>query len=1392
MTQLTTTENPKQDFLSRTLITAYQIDWEKATYILFIILAILTRFWDLGSRVMSHDESLHTQFSYQFYDGQGFSHTPLMHGPFLFHITAVSYWLFGHNDLTARVPVAILSVILVIIPYFLRQWLGREGALAASFVFLISPFLTYYGRYIRHDTPVIVWAMIIFIAIMFYLREQKEKYLWWLAAGMALLFSTKEVSFIYIAIFGSFMILRLLAKIASSGWIKTVWRDLQLPLLVVGIALLLMAGGTLGHLWSDRQDTTITTPEAESEPFAADPNETETAVDGETIPPLDKTMRWGVVLGIGVLSVGLFLAARVMRTYLNAYPEYDIILLFTSIVLPMVSPLLVTIVGGDPRDYTMNTCVINGQEAMSALQLLLARIGNPICREAFFSSGLVLSSSFLVLTLVIGVLVGLWWNWQRFIIFSAIFHAIFFVLYTSVFTNMPGWTSGMIGSLGYWLEQQGVARGNQPEFYYFIIVPFYEFLSLIFALAAISLWAQKQRINRVVGYWLGLLLLTMLGFSLSNWFFNRLNDPIVVEPNAFAGYLAAGFIFILGILLWIFWIRRRLLDTQNLAALTDLLSTYLDATALTELCGFLSIMEEELGGDTTVERIADLVAWYEENGRLTKLTTTLRSNWYKLVTISSLGQDAPGKFNYAQQRFLLTHLKVSELFGFIPFLVWWLILTWIAYSAAGEKMPWLSTHFVIPMGLLSGWYIHEILQRAGGIKRLFKRQAFSFLGLTILLILAAAIGIGPLILGQVQFGNQELQNLGSIGRFLGSLVSAGIIFYFWQQASLRLNLPSRRTVVALAFFVVLSLLSVRFMYMSSFPNADYATEYMVYAHGAPAAKTVVLDQVEELSMRLNGDKTMQVAFGGSGVAWPFTWYLRDYPNRNYFAESPSNNLRDYPVVIVGRTQMDNVDRILRNTHSYTTHTYLWWPMEEYRNITWNAILGDPNVQPEAKRGLGNPLVRQALWQIYFYRDYEKYSQVFGGSLTTGQWPLRDDLRLYIRKDVLANLWDYGVGAVNAEGLVDPYAEGELFLTPSLVINESGIAAAAEGALSAPRNLAVAENGRIFVADSGNHRIQVFDADGTFLTSWGENGGAPGQFNEPWGIAVDGEFVYVADTWNHRIQKFTHDGQLAGVFGASGAPGDNAETNGLGLFFGPRDITLYGDNQLLVTDTGNHRIQILDRDGTFVSQVGSQGGLLGQFYEPVGMTTGLNDEVFLADTWNGRIQQLTRDLFAYNEWQVNAWSGNSINNKPYLAADRDGRIYLTDPEGYRIIIYNSVGTYLGRFGEFGTESDKFGLPTGIFIDGEDNIYIADAGNNRILKFDPIFPAPPETAVEEPQVIEEQDQESEDTEADVETKEDVGEADDEEAPTPDSEEGSGEQEEEVPVEGEAEPTPTPSDT
>lgn len=1232
------------DLLSQPLARVLALDWEKIAYLVFIILAIVTRFWGLGERVMSHDESLHTQFSYQFYNGEGYAHTPLMHGPFLFHITAVFYWLFGATDLSARIPVAIFGVILVAMPYLLRRRIGRIGALFASFIFLISPYVTYYSRYIRHDVYVIVWALIVVVATWYYLRERKEKYLWWFTAGMVLMFATKEVAFIYVAIFGSFLVLRLLGQIAVAPWMQEMWPQLRSALAVTAVGILLLGAGLAIQQAREGNGETAATATATDEGFAADPGAAQPVETGE-----EGSDPWGwvQVAGIAIFSIGLFLGIREMRPFIDEYPEFDLIILYATLLLPLASPLLTTLVGWNPRDYSFNTCMLQGQETMPALQLIIARLTQPACIDGYLSSGMFHSGLFLIITLVAGALVGLWWNRRRWVIAAVIFHVIFAILYTSVFTNFDGWFSGTVGSLGYWLEQQGVQRGSQPWFYYFFVMPFYEFLAVLFSFLGIRLWIHKQRIQHAVGYWFSALLLALLSFSLIRWLYSSaIQAPqdtgapppptaLGLTTGAWIGLIAAALVLGGAILFWFFTWRRR--------------------AAGEETPSFRELLEPE------------------------------------------------------------------RLFGFVPFLAWWLLLTWVAYSYAGEKMPWLSIHFVIPMAFLSGWYFQ---QKLGALGREVWRQRSTWLllGMTTLLMVAVFLVIRPLWLGKIQFGSQRLLDLKQMGQFLGLLIVALGVLMLWRRVRAQTRPEIHHPITLLSLFILLSLLTARFAYLASFPNADSTTEFLVYAHGAPATKATVMEQVEELSLRMHGDKGIRVAFS-SDVSWPFTWYLRDYPNRVFYGENPTQSLNDSPVVIVGRNDWNKTEPYLRDNYEYRTYTFLWWPMEEYRRISWNAILGDPLAPAAERRGLGHPGAREALWNIFFYRDYAKYQEVFGGAYTPSQWPLRHELRFYVRKDVLANLWDYGAGAALVQPPVDPYAEGELTPSPILTLNESGVAGAGEGQFSAPRNLAVGPNGRIFVADSGNHRIQVFTETGEFITTWGEFGPGPGQFNEPWGIVADDSFVYVADTWNHRIQKFTHEGEFVAAFGQNGNPND-VDGQGLGLFFGPRDLLLIGENQLLVTDTGNHRMQLMTRDGEFLQQVGGFGNQLGQLNEPVGLAQESNGNVLVADTWNGRIQQFDPALFPIGQWPVEAWEGQSINNKPYLATDSAGRVYTTDPENFRVLIFNAEGEYLARFGQFGSDSGGLGLPTGIAIDAQNNIYVADAGNNRVLKYAPIFAAPAE--------------------------------------------------------------------
>ena len=73
-------------------------------------------------------------------------------------------------------------------------------------------------------------------------------------------------------------------------------------------------------------------------------------------------------------------------------------------------------------------------------------------------------------------------------------------------------------------------------------------------------------------------------------------------------------------------------------------------------------------------------------------------------------------------------------------------------------------------------------------------------------------------------------------------------------------------------------------------------------------------------------------------------------------------------------------------------------------------------------------------------------------------------------------------------------------------------------------------------------------------------------------------------------------------------------------------------------------------------------------------------------------------------------------------DDSGRVYVTDPEGFRVLIFSAAGAYLNRFGQYGADVNSLALPNGVAVAPDGTLWLADAGNNRVLAFAPIYGAP----------------------------------------------------------------------
>ena len=659
---------------------------------------------------------------------------------------------------------------------------------------------------------------------------------------------------------------------------------------------------------------------------------------------------------------------------------------------------------------------------------------------------------------------------------------------------------------------------------------------------------------------------------------------------------------------------------------------------------------------------------------------------------------------------------------FAGFTIYWSLVAFTIYSWAGEKMPWLTVHMTLPLIFLSGHVIQSALgnfnwrkaYHAGGV----------LLGFALLLMPATLIAVFT----ADPFRSQSLQSINETTQFIAGIVVLLLLLaavaYFVRKMGR--SLAAKTALVTALLFM--SLLTVRFAWLLNFVNYDYVNEVLVYAHASPDVK-LALNQIDEISRRTVGDKMIRVAYDNDST-WPLEWYMREYPNRVYYGENPTREAMDSPVVIVGSANESKAKPYLGDNFTRFNYRLVWWPIEDYKDQSINRLTetyftGPVDIEDTGARRQAVRDNWRSLLKILFYRDYENYN--------LNEWPFVHRFNVYVRNDVLNDVWDYQSGPVQftsggPAGGLDPYAGKR---TESEALASWGSAGAGDGQLNAPRNLAVGPDGSIYVADSGNHRIQVFDENGNFLMQWGSEGTGPGQFSEPWGIAVSNEGqVYVADTWNHRVQVFNPTGDYVGSFGEFANVQTGDPQTEPGKFWGPRDVALDAEGNVYVTDTGNKRVQKFTRDGAFVQTWGGGGIIPGKFEEPVGIAIDQQGNIYVADTWNRRIQKFDSDFNSITEWPVDGWDGESIVNKPYLTVDDQNRVHISDPEGYRIISYNGdTGDTLVTWGQYGQDLASFALPVGLKTDAQGNLLVVDSDNNRVMKFqvpiiDPAEAAPPE--------------------------------------------------------------------
>lgn len=262
-----------------------------------------------------------------------------------------------------------------------------------------------------------------------------------------------------------------------------------------------------------------------------------------------------------------------------------------------------------------------------------------------------------------------------------------------------------------------------------------------------------------------------------------------------------------------------------------------------------------------------------------------------------------------------------------------------------------------------------------------------------------------------------------------------------------------------------------------------------------------------------------------------------------------------------------------------------------------------------------------------------------------------------------------------------------------------------GQMIQPSGLAVDPSGNIYVADTGNSRILLFDRNGRYLRQMGGFGFGTGQFARPQGVAATGLDVFVADFQNRSVQRF--DRSLNHVGTLSGDPAVRPDTP---IFARPWGIGISGLGDIFITDNDTEEVVRMTTSGQVATRFGGFNEGRGRLREPTGIAVGRNGQVYVADTGNSRVAVF--DGFGGFLRQIGT---GTLSYPRGVTLGGAARVFVADTGNSRIVILTDQGELLLSYGAEGAGIGSFNGPSDIAVFDEKFVLVADTENHRIQVF-----------------------------------------------------------------------------
>lgn len=293
------------------------------------------------------------------------------------------------------------------------------------------------------------------------------------------------------------------------------------------------------------------------------------------------------------------------------------------------------------------------------------------------------------------------------------------------------------------------------------------------------------------------------------------------------------------------------------------------------------------------------------------------------------------------------------------------------------------------------------------------------------------------------------------------------------------------------------------------------------------------------------------------------------------------------------------------------------------------------------------------------------------------------------------------------------------------IGTTGVAGTSNNQFSGPRYIFIDAADFLYVADSGNHRVQILNVADPLAPTYvatlgvtGESGGDQNHFNYPSGVAVTDSTIYVADTQNNRVQVYDRNSRAY------------LATIGTGFGYGayefkaPLDVDVDDSGNVYVVDTGNIRVQQFNSSYAYRRTFGTTGVPYVtddlHYNHPAGVGVDPDDgSIYLVEERGHRLVKLSAAgdlLWTVGEAGVKGWDNEHFHYPRDVALDDRGYVYVADSLNHRIQVYDASGTYSDTLGSWGSDDYQFNTPNGIAVSPDGFIYVADTGNHRVQIYD----------------------------------------------------------------------------